>query len=635
MLARRAAGAPDALAFARVGGGVVGAEGIVSAAAAAGGERLTYGALRLEVLALAGALARLGVGRGERVVLLLPAGLDFVRAFFALQRLAAVPFALSPQLPPATAARGAARVRPRMVLVAGPAAGELAAACAAAGLRSIDLATLSAAATGDRLALPTPPEPRAVPEALETRVALEVLRSLQPPGSQEVPEPAPLAALPAAGPDEPAFLQATSGTSGEPRAAVVLQRNALASLAAARERLEMGPSDVLVAWVPPWHDLGLLRFILAPVYCGAPCHLVPPAVRTLPLWLRTAAEVRATILGAPDFAYRLATRLVDPRGLDLSALRYATNGGEPVRQSTIAAFEERFGVPGVLRPGYGLAEATLGVTCLAPGEPLRVDARGNVSCGRPLPGVEVRIAAQGLDPLDDPGGGAHAGSTGPAGGAPVAARCERVIAQRNSMEATGGTAAMDAGDTGDTRGTFGEIVVRGPGVFAGYFAAEEESREALRGGWLHTGDVGAVDGDGHLYVLGRRRAMLKRGGAPLAPREVEEAAERVTGVRAAVAVGLPPAASAASEEIAVALEAEAAWAEPFAPLAAAAAAAIDAALGFAPESILVLAPRSLPRTANGKIQHQVLRRHLLDGTLERRGQVLFDSRRRVPGESER
>jgi fatty-acyl-CoA synthase len=559
MLARRAAGAPDALAFARVGGGVVGAQGIVSAASAAaavGGERLTYGALRLEVLALAGALARLGVGRGERVVLLLPAGLDFVRAFFALQRLAAVPFALSPQLPPATAASGAARVRPRMVLVAGPAAGELAAACAAVELRAIDLATLAeaAAASGDRPALPAA----------------------------------------SAGPDEPAFLQATSGTSGEPRAAVVLQRNALASLAAARERLEMGPSDVFACWVPPWHDLGLLRFILGPVYCGAPCYLVPPAVRTLPLWLRTAAEERATILGAPDFAYRLATRLVDPRGLDLSALRYATNGGEPVRQSTITAFEERFGVPGVLRPGYGLAEATLGVTCLAPGEPLRVDARGNVSCGRPFPGVEVRIAPPGLDPLDGP-------------------------------------------DTCGT-GAIGEILVRGPGVFAGYFEAEEESREALRGGWLHTGDVGAVDGDGHLYVLGRQRAMLKRGGAPLAPRDVEEAAARVTGVRAAAAVGLPPAAnaaSAASEEIAVALEAEAAWAEPFAPLAAAVAAAIDAALGFAPESILVLAPRSLPRTANGKVQHQALRRQLLDGTLERRGLVLFDSRRRVPEKSER
>jgi fatty-acyl-CoA synthase len=534
VLARRAARAPDALAF------------------AADGERLTYGGLLAAVEALAGAVARQGIGPGDRIALFIPAGLGFVRAFFALQRLAAVPCAFSPYLPAATAARSAARVRPRFVLAAGPAARELAEACTAAGLRAIDLAALV--------------EVPAVPAALS---------------------PAP------AEPDDPAFLQPTSGTSGEPRAAVILQRNALASLAAARDRLEISPADVLVGWVPPWHDLGLLRFILGPVYFGAPCHLVPPAIRTLPLWLRTAAEVRATILGAPDFAYRLATRLVDPRGLDLSALRYATNGGEPVRRSTIAAFEERFGVAGALRPGYGLAEATLGVTCVVPGEPLRVDGRGNVSCGRPFPGVEVRVAPAAVEPPDDfAGDPADPGIAEPSGGV-------------------------------------GEILVRGPGVFAGYFDAEEASREALRDGWLHTGDLGAVDGDGHLFVLGRQRAMLKRGGAPLAPRELEEAAEGVTGVRAAAAVGLPPTAVDASEEIAVVLEADAASAKHLSDLAAAAAAAIEAALGFAPESILVLAPRSIPRTANGKVQHRALRRDLLEGGLERHGAVLFDSRRPV------
>jgi acyl-CoA synthetase (AMP-forming)/AMP-acid ligase II len=531
VLAHRAAHAPGSLAF------------------AADGERLSYGGLRAEVEALAGAAARHGVGPGDRVALLLPAGLGFVRAFFALQRLAAVPCALSPHLPAATAARSAVRVRPRLVLVAGPAAPGLAAACGAAGLRAIDLATLG--------------EVSAAPAAL-------------PPA--------------AVGPDDPAFLQPTSGTSGEPRAAVILQRNALASLATARDQLGFSPADVLVGWVPPWHDLGLLRFVLGPVYFGAPCHLVAPAIRTLPLWLRTASEVRATVLGAPDFAYRLATKLVDPGGLDLSALRFATNGGEPVRWSTIATFEERFGVPGVLRPGYGLAEATLGVTCLRPGEPLRIDARGNVSCGRPFPGVEVRIAPPVVELFDDPAP-AHPGTGKPAGG--------------------GG----------------GEILVRGPGVFAGYFDAEESSREALRDGWLHTGDLGALDDDGHLFVFGRQRAMLKRGGLPLAPREVEEAAEWVTGVRAAAAVGLPPAAAAATEEIAVALEADAAWAGPLSHLAAAAAAAIEAALGFAPESILVLAPRSIPRTANGKVRHGALRRDLVAGDLERRGAILFDSRR--------
>lgn len=494
-LASRAASAPDALAF------------------AAGEERLSYGRLRAEAEALASGLARLGVRRGDRVVLLLPAGLDFLRAFFALQRLAAIPCALDPAMAEATAARRAARVRPALVLASGPMAD---------GPRAVKLGEV----------------PRLPP--------------WEGPGPEE---------------DDVAFLQPTSGTSGEPRAAVVLHRNAIASLRASRDWLGLGPQDVLAGWVPPWHDLGLVRFILGPIYFGAPCHLVPPAIRTLPLWLRTASEVRATVLGAPDFAWRLAARLVDPEGLDLSSLRYATNGGEPVRRSTIESFERRFGVPGVIRPGYGLAEATLGVTGLLPGEPLRVDSRGNVSCGRPFPGTEVR-----------------------------------------------------------TDGSPGEILVRGPAVFAGYFEAEEATRETLRDGWLHTGDIGRLDADGHLYVLGRKRALLKRGGAPLAPRELEETAEGVPGVKVAAAVGLPPSPDASTEEIVLAVEADPA-AEP-SQLAWAVSAAVEEALGFAPDGVLVLAPRTIPRTPNGKVRHAVLRNAILAGDLERverGGSVLFSA----------
>ena len=292
VLSSRAASAPDELAFGDAR------------------ENLSYGQLRADSEAIAGGLASLGVGPGDRVALVLPAGLDFIRVFFALQRLAAIPCAFDPGVPPAAVARRAERIRPRLVLTA-----------------------------RDLEAIPKAPAPPAV-----------------------------------SGEEDIAFLQPTSGTTGEPRAAVILQRNVLASLRASRDLLGIGPGDVLVSWAPPWHDLGLLRFLLGPVYFGSPCHLVTPAIRTLPLWLETASRVRATMLGAPDFAYRLATRLVNPEGLDLSSLRYTINGGEPVRQSTILAFEERFGVPGVIRSGYGLAEATLGVT--SSGMSVRSRARG-------------------------------------------------------------------------------------------------------------------------------------------------------------------------------------------------------------------------------------------------------------------
>jgi acyl-CoA synthetase (AMP-forming)/AMP-acid ligase II len=498
LLARRAASERHRLAF------------------AAGKQTLSYAELAEEAHVLAGGLVHAGVQPGDRVAIHLPAGLDFVRMFWAIQHLGATACALNPFTPPAQAMRRAALVRPALIVTADD--GVLAAA-ATAGLRAVALHALSRA-----------------PVTLPSN---------------------------ATSGDDIAILQTTSGTSGEPRAAMIRHRNTITSIRGAITALGFGPDDVLAAWVPPWHDLGLIRFVVGTVYFSAVCHIVSPAIQTIPEWFSMMASVRATITGAPDFAYRLATRIV-PRGLDLSSLQDLTNGGEPVRLSTIQAFEERFGLAGKMRPGYGLAEATLGVTCTVEGEPLRVDERGNVSCGRVLPEVELRIA-------DD-----------------------------------------------------GEILVRGPLVFAGYFEAEELNREILRDGWLHTGDVGHLDGDGHLFVLGRKRALLKRGGAALAPRELEEAAQQVPGVRLAAAVGLPPKSESSTEEIVVAIETD----PDVAPgeVVRAVSDAVLRALGFAPEQVVILAPRTLPRTWNGKIRHAALRDALADGTLAGQNAILYSGR---------
>jgi len=485
VLDRRAKEAPEALAFAMEG------------------ERLSYAALRNAAERLGAGLLLRGVERGERVALLLPAGLDVVRIFFAVQRVGAVPCVFDPGVPAATSGRRIGSIRPHLVVVADATA---VAELASQGLVAVTIADLSASA------------------------------GALPPTAGDA--------------DDVAFLQSTSGTSGEARAAVILQRNVMASLRAARELLDPGPSDVLVGWVPPWHDLGLLRFLLGPVYLGLPCHLVPPAIRTIPQWFSTITAVRGTITGAPDFAYLLASRLVDPRAVELSSLRCATNGGEPVRASTIEAFERRFHLHGVIRPGYGLAEATLGVTSVRAGEPLRSDPRGNVSTGRPLQAVEVRIESGGEDA--------------------------------------------------------GEILVRGPGVFSGYFDAPDASAETLRGGWLHTGDIGRLDERGELVVLGRRRAMLKRGGAALAPRELEETAQSVEGVRIAAAIGLPGTPTSMTEEIVVVVEAEG----NVPGLSERVAEAVERAIGFAPDRVVVQPPRTIPRTANGKIRHAMLRDQL-------------------------
>ncbi len=279
--------------------------------------------------------------------------------------------------------------------------------------------------------------------------------------------------------------------------------------------------------------------------------------------------MRATITGGPDFGYRIAARTVDPAGLDLSALRFATNGGEPARRSTIEHFEQRFGLSGVVRPGYGLAEATLGVTSLAAGEPLRTDDAGNLSCGRPFDGIEVKI-----------------------------------------VDAQGTT--LPANRTGD-------ILVRGVPVFSGYLNAETDTQQILCDGWLSTGDMGSLDDDGHLYVLGRSRALIKRAGAMIAPREIEEITDQIDGVRFSAAIGHRDPVRSGTEDVIVIAEVRTAsfTSETSAPpLARVIASEVTRAIGFSPKEVVLVSPRTIPRTPSGKIQYDELQRLYLTGKLE-------------------
>jgi fatty-acyl-CoA synthase len=460
------------------------------------GEGLTFAGLVERAGVRAAALQRLGVTPTDRVAIAMAAGLPFLEVFWAVQLLGAVPCALNPSVPTPAQERRIRLVRPKLTIT---------------------------------------------DDSAQELTGTTSVTSAAPIGRQDL-----------------AFLQLTSGTSGEPRVAMVTHNNVIAFLEMSdRDRL-LRADDVLVSWLPAWHDLGLVRFVLTAVWNGVTCHLLPPAIWSIPDWLVTVSETGGTVTAAPDTAYRLATRMTKAGQVDLSSLRYAVIGAEPVRLSTIEAFEARFSTPNVIMPAYGLAEAVLGVTFQRPDETRRVDRRGNVSSGRPMSGLDVV-----------------------------------------------------AGTTADAPE---EILVRGDIVFAGYFGAPDETSWTLRDGWLHTGDIGYADPDGSLYVLGRRSGMIKRLGSVVAPRELEEVAEQVEGVRLAAATSLPAAGKGAgpSEEIVVAVEKrsdrysdERIRGEIFRR--------IRATLGFAPGRILILPGRTIPRTSNGKVRHRALRELMLAG----------------------
>ncbi|MGH7319314.1 MAG: AMP-binding protein, partial [Candidatus Rokuibacteriota bacterium] len=296
------------------------------------GDTLSYERLHATSLRYAGALAALGLGRGDKVALILPTCQEFFFAFFGTLALGAVPVPLYPTLAPELKARIFRNAEAQAVVTVDWFRDDVEAARAEAP-------DLRHYLTPDRLENGTPPA-----ELAESRE------------------------------DEVCFLQYTSGSTAAPRGVVLSHANVMATVRLMVEAVGMAPGDTVVSWLPLYHDMGLIGCGLAPLYVGSRLILLPPDLRSPRAWLEAITTHRGVFTVAPDFGYRNCARNIsDTTGLDLSSLRMALSGAEPVRLSTIRAFEARFGVKNVFCPAYGLAEATLAVAIWPPGEPIRLD----------------------------------------------------------------------------------------------------------------------------------------------------------------------------------------------------------------------------------------------------------------------
>jgi amino acid adenylation domain-containing protein len=355
VLSERAQSAPDALAITFRGDP---------------GAGLTYGLLHRRAAALA-ARIRAVARPGDRAVLLLPPGPDYVAAFFGCLYAGVIAVPTYPPLDD--------RQIPRLVSVlvdATPTA----------------LLTLGGLVGPSREALAE----HGVSSALEWVPVDEVE------GGEGV-------ALESTAEDI-AFLQYTSGSTSSPKGTVVTHGNLLDNSAAIRAKFGHGPDSVGVIWLPPYHDMGLIGGILQPIYTGFPVVLMSPLefLASPRTWLAAVSEHRATTSGGPNFAFDLCVRKIAPEqreGLDLSHWSVAFCGAEPVREDTLARFTEAFEPhgfsPSAWYPCYGLAESTLIATGGVKGAGVRRWG-GAVSCGTPIPGHRVEVLPPGgTTPVED------------------------------------------------------------------------------------------------------------------------------------------------------------------------------------------------------------------------------------------
>jgi acyl-CoA synthetase (AMP-forming)/AMP-acid ligase II len=412
--------------------------------------------------------------------------------------------------------------------------------------------------------------------------------------SDEIPASSSIAEENAA-PDEIALLQYTSGSTSRPRGVMVTHRNLLHNLASSASLAAHGPASVAVTWLPVNHDMGLIDGILQPAFSGFPVWVMSPAafLQRPARWLEAISRLQATHSGGPDFAYDLCVRRIpetDRASLDLRTWRTAFNGSEPIRSSTLHAFQRAFGECGfrweAFRPAYGLAESTLLVTSSTADEEPHVF---------------------------------HADAEGLRNGlAETAAVGRQSTALVSSGHGTCGTSVAIVDPIERTRcapGRVGEIWVRGGSVAAGYWNKEPDTAATFNahtadtgeGPFLRTGDLGFIRG-GHLFVTGRIKDMLIVRGVKHYPQDIEMTVERAhAAIRPHCCAAFNMETDRQSGMVVVAeldqRPAGAQWlSEELTAITGAIAQAISTAHGFVPSIIALLEPGTLPRTTSGKIE---------------------------------
>jgi acyl-CoA synthetase (AMP-forming)/AMP-acid ligase II len=520
-------------------------------------ERLTFTELYARVKRLAAALHDEGLRAGERVLIVLPTSPAFVIAFFAVQRLGAIPV---PSYPPALLEKAELALE-RLHHVASHAGATL---CLTTGALRPLLGELAVGVKGLR-------DIRVV-EKLLARASTKSRKARVEPG-------------------DPAFIQYTSGSTGDPKGVLLTHENLTHNVHAIGLATRFSKKDVIVSWLPLYHDMGLIGVVLTAIYWRMHLVLLSPTTFLMRpgRWLWAIHRHRGTVSVAPNFAYGLCVKRVRPserEGLDLSSLRVLLNGAEPVSLSTMTEFEAAFAphglAPSTFLPVYGLAEVSVAVTFSAPGAPLISESldRRKLAAGHVVP-----------------------------------AEGEGAVTLVSSGQAIRGHAIdiVDADGRALADRRVGHLVVRGPSVMAGYYRSPEATAKVLREGWLWTGDLGYRSG-GNLFITGRAKDLLIVRGKNHYAEDIERELERVEGVRAGGTVAFSLFDASKHTELAVVVcETKLTGDAERAALAEQVMERVSERCGLSLEEVVLVPAGTIPRTSSGKRQRALTReRYLAD-----------------------
>ena len=389
-------------------------------------------------------------------------------------------------------------------------------------------------------------------------------------------------------PDDLAMLQYTSGSTGDPKGVMLTHANLLANIKAMGEAIDASSKDVFVSWLPLYHDLGLIGAWFGSLYHAIPVVIMSPLrfIVRPESWLWAIHRNAATLSAAPNFAFELCVNKIkdtDIEGLDLSSLRMVANGAEPVSVETIRKFTERFGSygfrPEAMTPVYGLAECSVGLafstvsqkpivdlvdrTALqknefaAPADSTESHPMSFVSCGTPLNGHQIRI----VDELD------------------------HELPERHQ----------------------GRLEFKGPSATQGYYRDPEKTNAIIRDGWRDSGDLAYI-ADGNLFLTGRTKDIIIKGGHNIYPQEIEEAVGNLPAIRKGCVVAFASTdIDSGTERLIVVAETRSTDPSKYAELEHEVGQTVSDILGMPADRVIIAAPHAVPKTSSGKIRRSTTR----------------------------
>ncbi len=538
-------------------------------------ESLTYEGLWQGARRLAAGLQQQGVQAGETVAIMLPTGRAYFFSFYAVLMTGAIPV---PIYPPARRSQLEDHlVRHRGILNN----------CVASLLISM-------------------PEAKVIARLLRSQVAsLRGIFTVEELGSDDAGFMPP-----AVGGSDIAFLQYTSGSTGNPKGVVLTHANLLANIRAMGEAVRAGPDDVFVSWLPLYHDMGLIGAWLGSLYFAVPLVVMSPlAFLVRPQrWLWAVHQYRGTLSASPNFGYELCLKRVadeEIRGLDLGSLRLAFNGAEPVSPNTIEAFTRRFEPfgfrPESMMPVYGLAESSVGLAFPPLGRGPRVDC------------VRRETFSESADALPAPPSDETAlcfvGS-----GQPLEGHEVRIV-------------GADGRELPERREGF--LQFRGPSATSGYYRNPEKTKDLFKDGWLDSGDLAYV-AEGEIFITGRRKDLIIRAGRNIYPHELEEAVGAIPGVRKGCVAAFGTTDSrAGSEQLVILAETRETAPGPRAALEQRIYAVAAELLGLPPDRVMLAPPHTVLKTSSGKIRRSACKVLYERGELGQASQAFWRQLTRV------